>query len=88
MIALAIFASLQIADAQVKSASAAKSAVEKAVVDAGNPKKAAKVATWINVAKAYKDAYDSPMGNAIRQPQEGCEGGYLDQCGQGLQGCL
>ena len=65
MIALAIFASLQIADAQVKSASAAKSAVEKAVVDAGNPKKAAKVATWINVAKAYKDAYDSPMGNAI-----------------------
>ena len=65
MIALAIFASLQIADAQVKSASAAKSAVEKAVADAGNPKKAAKVATWINVAKAYKDAYDSPMGNAI-----------------------
>ena len=65
MIALAIFASLQIADAQVKSASAAKSAVEKAVVDAGNPKKAAKVATWINLAKAYKDAYDSPMGNAI-----------------------
>lgn len=62
---------MQIANAQVKSPEAAKAAVEKAVAAttkaenayAANPKKVVKVATYLNEAKAYMEAYNAPMGN-------------------------
>lgn len=63
-LALALIASLQIADAQVKTPSAAKSAAEKAQADAANPKKNTKVATWTKLGQAYIDAYAAPAGNA------------------------
>ena len=64
LIALAMLAAVQVADAQVKSPDAAAKAVEKAEVAANDAKKAAKVATWTNLAKAYMDAYNAPAGNA------------------------
>lgn len=62
-IALALIASLQFANAQVKSESAAKSAVEKAQADTENPKKATKVATWMKLGQTLVDAYNAPAGN-------------------------
>lgn len=64
-LALAILASMQFADAQVKSESAAKSALESAKEAASNAKKATKVATWTKLGQAYLDAYDAPVGNAL-----------------------
>ncbi len=61
--ALAVLLTIQIADAQVKSPADAKKAVENATEATANPKKAAKPATWIKLAGAYMDAYNSPMGN-------------------------
>lgn len=63
LFALAVLASMQIADAQVKTASAAKSAVESAVEASQNPKKAAKAATWMKLGQAYLDAYNVPAGS-------------------------
>ncbi len=63
-IALAVLLSVQVADAQVKTPSEAKKAVEAAEAAAQNPKKAVKVATWLKLAKSYVDAYDAPAGNA------------------------
>lgn len=60
---LALSASLQVANAQVKSVSAAKSAVESAKKAADDAKKASKFATWIKLGQAYIDAYDAPRGN-------------------------
>lgn len=62
-LALALIVSLQAANAQVKSVSAAKSAAESAQAAANNPKKAAKVATWLKLGEAYMDAYNAPAGN-------------------------
>ena len=64
LIALAMLAAVQVADAQVKSPDAAAKAVEKAEVAANDAKKATKVATWTNLGKAYMDAYNAPAGNA------------------------
>ena len=64
LITLAIILSVQIADAQIKTAEAALKAVESAEKNAANSKKATKVATWMKLAEAYMDAYISPMGNA------------------------
>ena len=64
LIALALLAAVQVADAQVKSPSAAAKAVEKAEVASKDAKKAPKYATWINLGKAYMDAYNAPIGNA------------------------
>lgn len=60
---LALVASLQVANAQVKSVSAAKSAVEAAKKAADDAKKATKFATWIKLGQAYLDAYDAPRGS-------------------------
>lgn len=61
---LALFASVAFANAQnVKSESAAKSALEAAQAAANNAKKATKVATWLKLANSYMDAYNSPAGN-------------------------
>lgn len=62
-LALALIASLQIAGAQGKSVSAAKSAYEAAKAAAENPKKAAKFATWMKLGQALMDANDAPAGN-------------------------
>ena len=64
LIALALLAGVQLTNAQVKSPSAAAKAVEKAEVAAQDAKKAAKVGTWVSLAKAYMDAYNAPAGNA------------------------
>jgi tetratricopeptide (TPR) repeat protein len=64
-LALAILASMQFANAQVKSESAAKSALESAQAAASNAKKATKVTTWTKLGQAYLDAYDAPAGNAL-----------------------
>lgn len=66
LIAMAVLLSVQIADAQVKSAEDARKAVESAAEATANPKKAAKVATWIKLANAYMDAYNSPAGQGWR----------------------
>ena len=65
LIAVALIASVTFANAQnnVKSLSAAKSALEAAEAAANNAKKATKVATWLKLASSYMDAYNAPMGN-------------------------
>ena len=63
-LALAVLLTVQLADAQVKSPDAAKKAVEAAEAAAKDPKKAAKVATWLKVATTYMDAYNAPKGAA------------------------
>ena len=65
LIALAMLAAVQVADAQVKSPDAAAKAVEKAEVASQDPKKAPKVATWTKLAQSYVDAYNAPAGNAM-----------------------
>ena len=65
LIALALFAGIQIAGAQqqVKSVNAARSSVEKAEKNAADAKKAANPATWLKLGQAYMDAYAAPQGN-------------------------
>jgi len=65
LIALALVLSVQFADAQTKSPAEAKKAVETAEAATQNPKKAAKVATWLKVAQAYLGAYDAPAGSVV-----------------------
>ena len=60
---MALVASLQVANAQVKSVSASKAAVESAQKAANDPKKAVKFATWQKLGQAYLDAYDAVRGN-------------------------
>lgn len=64
LIALALVAGVQLADAQVKSPAEAKKAVEAAEAASQNPKKAEKVATWLKLASTYVDAYNAPAGSA------------------------
>ena len=66
LIALALIASVQFAGAQeqVKSVSAAKSALEAAQAAAQNPKKNIKMQTWLKLGQSFIDAYNAPMGNA------------------------
>ncbi|MCQ2143519.1 MAG: hypothetical protein MJY56_05565 [Bacteroidales bacterium] len=49
-----------VSNAQIKSAAQAQKAVTSASTAANNPKKAAKVATWVKLGNAYIDAYNSP----------------------------
>ena len=62
MIVLAVFASIQVANAQAGPA-AAKKAVETALAASQNAKKATKVATWTKLAETYLEAYNAPSGN-------------------------
>lgn len=65
-VVLAIAASMISAatvNAQVKSATAARSAVEAAQKASADAKKAVKAATWVKLGQTLIDAYDSPMGN-------------------------
>ncbi len=61
---MAILASMQVTNAQVKSLDAAKAAVETAQAAADNAKKATKVATWLKLGQTYMDAYAAPQGAA------------------------
>lgn len=63
LIALALFASIQAANAQVKSVEDAKKAVESAEAASVNPKKSVKADTWKKLGQAYVAAYDAPAGN-------------------------
>lgn len=65
LLALAVLASMQVANAQVKSAAEAKKAVEAAEAAASNEKKAVKTATWLKLGQEYVKAYDAPTGNII-----------------------
>ena len=60
---LALAAAFTAANAQVKSISAATSALEKAKADTENPKKAEKLATWYKYGQALVNAYNAPAGN-------------------------
>ena len=53
------------ANAQVKSDAAVQKAVDKALAASENPKKAGKVATWLNLGKAYEAAYNNPIANVL-----------------------
>lgn len=63
LMVLALAAAFTAANAQVKSISAATSALQKAEADAQNPKKADKFATWLKYGKTLIDAYDAPAGS-------------------------
>ena len=63
LMALALILAVQVTFAQASVESARKS-IDKAVEATQNPKKAAKVGTWLNLAKAYMGAYDAPAGSA------------------------
>jgi len=63
LFAFALLASLQVSNAQVKSASAVKEDLDKAIEASQNPKKAAKASTWIKLGKAYVEAYNAPIAN-------------------------
>lgn len=65
LLALAVLASMQVANAQVKSAADAKKAVEAAEAAASNEKKAIKTATWLKLGQEYVKVYDAPTGNII-----------------------
>lgn len=69
---LALVAAFQSAFAQpgpnrviAQKRNAAKAVVATAEADAANAKKAAKLATWMNLGKAYLDAYSAPTANAL-----------------------
>lgn len=65
LLALAMFAAIQVADAQVKSAADVKKAVEAAEAATQNVKKAVKTATWLKLGQEYVKAYDAPTGNIL-----------------------
>jgi len=65
LIALAILASAQVANAQVAAIEKAKKDLDKAVTASQNEKKAAKAATWQKLGDAYVDAYDAPTSNLV-----------------------
>lgn len=62
MIALALVASMGVANAQ-KSAADFQKEVEAAKAACNNPKKAEKPATWLNLGKKAFEAYTAPQGN-------------------------
>lgn len=65
-IALALILSVQVVNAQVKTPSEAKKAVQKAEDASKDAKKATKVATWLTLAKAYVAAHESAVGNVMQ----------------------
>ncbi|MBQ6073741.1 MAG: hypothetical protein IJK90_07515 [Bacteroidales bacterium] len=65
LIALSLILSVTMVSAQSKAAEAALKAVTKAEAAAADAKKAAKPATWIALAKAYVEAYDTPSKNVL-----------------------
>ena len=65
LLALALILSVTVAYAQPKTVADAKKLVDKALAASQDAKKSLKVATWIDLAKAYVGAYDQPTVNLI-----------------------
>ena len=61
LIVLAFLASVQVADAQ--GVAAVKKALDAAIADSQNAKKATKVTTWTKLGETYISAYNAPAGN-------------------------
>ena len=62
-LALALVASVQIANAQIKSDADIQKAIEKAEATANDAKKGAKPAPWVKLGEAYEKAYTNPTAN-------------------------
>ena len=65
LLALALILSVTMVSAQPKTPADAQKAIDKALANTQNEKKAAKSATWIKLADAYLDAYDLPTKNLL-----------------------
>ena len=62
-LALALVASVQVANAQIKSDADIQKAIEKAEATANDAKKGAKPAPWLKLGEAYVKAYSNPTAN-------------------------
>ena len=62
-LALALVASLQVANAQIKSDADIQKAIDKAEATANDAKKGAKPAPWMKLGQAYVAAYTNPTAN-------------------------
>ena len=62
-LALALVASVQVANAQIKSDADIQKAIEKAEATALDAKKGAKPAPWVKLGEAYVKAYSNPTAN-------------------------
>ena len=62
-LALALVASLQVANAQIKSDADIQKAIDKAEATANDAKKGAKPAPWMKLGQAYLNAYSNPSAN-------------------------
>lgn len=65
LLAVAFVLSIGAVSAQPKTPADAKKAVDKAVAASQDAKKSTKPATWVNLAKAYLDAYEQPALNLL-----------------------
>ena len=63
ILALALVASVQVANAQIKSDADIQKAIDKAEAAANDAKKGAKPATWMKLGQAYVNAYNNPTAN-------------------------
>ena len=63
LLALALVASVQVANAQIKSDADIQKAIEKAEATANDAKKGAKPAPWQKLGEAYVKAYQNPAAN-------------------------
>ena len=63
LLALALVASVQVANAQIKSDADIQKAIEKAEATANDAKKGAKPAPWVKLGEAYVKAYTNPAAN-------------------------
>jgi tetratricopeptide (TPR) repeat protein len=62
-LALALVASVQVANAQIKSDADIQKAIDKAEATANDAKKGAKPAPWMKLGEAYVKAYTNPTAN-------------------------
>ena len=62
-LALALVASVQVANAQIKSDADIQKAIDKAEATANDAKKGAKPAPWLKLGEAYVKAYTNPSAN-------------------------
>ena len=63
LLALALVASVQVANAQIKSDADIQKAIDKAEATANDAKKGAKPAPWLKLGEAYVKAYTNPTAN-------------------------
>lgn len=63
LLALALLASMQVMNAQIKSDADIQKAIEKAEATANDAKKGAKPAAWLKLGQAYLNAYNNPTAN-------------------------